>query len=66
MRTFFIILLTLFCGSSFYFLWIEKIKFIISFLIFAYLSYMALILLGYKNGKSEYINKKGEARDTEV
>lgn len=66
MRVVFIIFTGIFSIIAILSLWTGNLRTVFSSLIFAYLSYMGIILVGCKNDKSKHTNKESDTRDKKV
>jgi len=63
MKVLYLIFITIFSCLTIYSLWIGNLRLVFSSLIFVFLSFMGIILVGFKNGKSKHLNKKSYSRD---
>lgn len=66
MKVVFIIFITLFSILTILSLWTWNLRLVFSSLIFVFLSFMGLVLIGFKNDQPKYLNKKSYSRDKEV
>lgn len=66
MKAVFIAFIALFSCLTIYNLWMVNLNWVFSSLIFAFLSFMGLVLVGFKNGKPNHLNEEGYTRDKKV